>query len=42
MSRTSQAALVVLLCCIWGSTWPVIKVGLESLPPFLSAAPASA
>ncbi len=38
MSRHAQAALVLLLCCIWGSTWPVIKIGLESLPPFLSAA----
>jgi len=26
------------LCFIWGSTWLAIKVGLESLPPFLFAA----
>jgi drug/metabolite transporter (DMT)-like permease len=25
------------LCFIWGSTWLVIKIGLESLPPFLFA-----
>ena len=37
MSRTSQAALVVILCFIWGSTWLVIKIGLQTLPPFLSA-----
>jgi len=25
-----------LLCLIWSSTWMVIKIGLKSLPPFLS------
>ena len=25
------------LCLIWSSTWMVIKIGLWSLPPFLSA-----
>lgn len=30
--------LTALLCLIWGSTWVVIKGGLESLPPFGSAA----
>jgi drug/metabolite transporter (DMT)-like permease len=29
--------LLVLLCLIWGSTWVVIKGGLEDLPPFTSA-----
>ena len=29
-------AAVTLLCLIWGSTWLVIKVGLEDLPPFTS------
>lgn len=29
-----QAALVALLCLIWGSTWYAIKVGLRDLPPF--------
>ncbi|PRQ04100.1 putative inner membrane transporter YedA [Enhygromyxa salina] len=28
---------MVVLCVIWGSTWFVIKDGLERLPPFLSA-----
>ncbi|MHB2149896.1 DMT family transporter [Calditrichota bacterium LG25] len=29
--------VVVLLSIIWSSTWLAIKIGLESLPPFLSA-----
>ncbi len=28
---------IVLLCLIWGSTWVVIKGGLEDLPPLTSA-----
>lgn len=28
----------VLICLIWGSTWLAIKIGLESVPPFLGAA----
>jgi len=27
----------VLICLLWGSTWLVIKLGLESLTPFVSA-----
>lgn len=27
----------LLLCCIWGSTWMFIKLGLEDLPPFTFA-----
>lgn len=30
--------MLAALCFIWGSTWLVIKVGLEVLPPFLGAA----
>jgi drug/metabolite transporter (DMT)-like permease len=30
--------LTALLCLIWGSTWVVIQGGLQSLPPFGSAA----
>lgn len=30
-------ALLTLLCLIWGSTWLVIKEGLQDLPPFTSA-----
>src|SRR6185503_2390456 len=30
--------LTALLCLIWGSTWVVIKNGLEDLPPLGSAA----
>lgn len=29
--------LYTLLCVVWGSTWLVIKVGLEGAPPFLGA-----
>jgi drug/metabolite transporter (DMT)-like permease len=31
------AALYALICLIWGSTWLVIKIGLEGVPPFLAA-----
>jgi drug/metabolite transporter (DMT)-like permease len=31
------AALYMLICVIWGSTWVAIKVGLVGVPPFLSA-----
>ncbi|MCZ6779988.1 MAG: EamA family transporter [Acidobacteria bacterium] len=27
-----------LLCAIWGTTWAVIQIGLESIPPFSGAA----
>ena len=30
-------AVVILLCLVWGSTWFVIRTGLEDLPPFTSA-----
>ena len=33
----SHAAVFVALCIIWGSTWLVIKVGLDYFPPFLFA-----
>lgn len=29
--------LIAILCLVWGSTWLVIKVGLEELPPLGSA-----
>ena len=28
---------IVLMCIIWGLTWVAIKIGLQDLPPFLSA-----
>lgn len=31
------AVLFLLICLIWGSTWVGIKVGLDGVPPFLSA-----
>jgi drug/metabolite transporter (DMT)-like permease len=36
--RSNQRLLLyVVLCLIWGTTWLAIKVGLDDLPPFLSA-----
>ena len=35
-ARTPRAlvGLGYALCCLlWGSTWPVVRVGLEDLPP---------
>ena len=29
--------LVAMLCLVWGTTWVVIKMGLQDSPPFLSA-----
>jgi drug/metabolite transporter (DMT)-like permease len=37
MSRGARWAGIVTVSLIWGSTWLAIKVGLESMPPFLSA-----
>lgn len=37
MKPAAQWGLVTLLCFIWGSTWLVIKIGLEDLPPLFSA-----
>jgi drug/metabolite transporter (DMT)-like permease len=34
-SPTVVVLLLALLCVVWGSTWLVIKQGLEDLPPFL-------
>lgn len=31
------ALVIVILTLIWSSTWLAIKIGLESLPPFLAA-----
>ncbi len=30
-------AAIVAMCIIWGLTWVAIKIGLQDLPPFLSA-----
>lgn len=37
MSRTVSFISLGLLCLVWGSTWPIIKIGLEAVPPFLAA-----
>jgi len=37
-SRAAVTTLIAFLCLIWGSTWIVIKDGLNDLPPFTSAA----
>jgi drug/metabolite transporter (DMT)-like permease len=36
-SRYLPVFIIAILSLIWGSTWVVIKVGLQTLPPFLSA-----
>ena len=36
-SARVAVACVVLMCLIWGSTWLVVRRGLEDLPPFTSA-----
>ncbi len=33
-SRLLIAVALVALCLIWGTTWAVIQIGLESMPPF--------
>ena len=33
-----SAIVWLLLCCIWGSTWLFIKIGLDDLPPISFAA----
>lgn len=37
-SRSLNAAALVLLILIWGTTWAAIRVGLEGLPPFTGVA----
>ena len=32
--RLTIALVFVVLCLIWGSTWAVIQIGLEGVPPF--------
>src|SRR5438093_69261 len=36
-TRLTYGAAFVLLCSIWGSTWLVIRIGLEGAPPLLAA-----
>ena len=36
-SRFRYGAAFAMLCGIWGSTWLVIKIGLEGAPPLLAA-----
>jgi drug/metabolite transporter (DMT)-like permease len=37
-SPLAVRASLALLCLVWGSTWVVIRGGLDDLPPFTSAA----
>ena len=37
MSRGARWAGILAVSFIWGSTWIAIKLGLQSIPPFLSA-----
>ncbi|MGC8897227.1 MAG: DMT family transporter [Bacteroidota bacterium] len=36
-SRAIIVLAFALICLIWGSTWLVIKIGLQSMPPLFSA-----
>lgn len=33
-AETRAKLLLVLLCLIWGVSWPVMKIALEEIPPF--------
>jgi putative membrane protein PagO len=35
--RSKIIILYALICLIWGSTWLVIKIGLETMPPLFAA-----
>ncbi len=35
--RSKIIVLYILICLIWGSTWLVIKIGLETMPPLFAA-----
>ena len=37
-SRPAAVALLVLLTLVWGVHWPVVKIGLETMPPLTYAA----
>ena len=32
--RLTITLVFIVLCLIWGSTWAVIQIGLEGVPPF--------
>jgi len=36
-TRLTYGAAFTMLCAIWGSTWLVIKIGLQGAPPLLAA-----
>lgn len=33
-AETQARLMLVLLCLIWGVSWPVMKIALEEIPPF--------
>ncbi len=37
MKNYKSLMAFILLCLIWSSTWLVIKIGLQTMPPFFSA-----
>ncbi|MDH3628804.1 MAG: EamA family transporter [Acidobacteriota bacterium] len=37
-ARALRLAVFAALCLIWGTTWSVIRVGLEGIPPFAGVA----
>ena len=38
VSTAVVLGLVALICLIWGTTWLVVRIGLDHLPPFSAAA----
>ena len=31
---TGARLMLVVLCCVWGVTWPIMRIALNEVPPF--------